>query len=111
MSKPAELDHVTEVAAFAFDDLRLTADAAVAEVMRQDALARRGRFGGTHVLPSGPNEARLAVLLEEVGEVAHELNEGWASDAGLDRDALIKELVQVAACAIAWATAVERRRY
>ena len=44
---------------------------------------------------------------EEVGEVARELNEQFMSAAGVDRDALVKELVQVGACAVAWATALE----
>lgn len=38
---------------------------------------------------------RMAVLTEEVGEVAHALNEQ-------DPDELRRELLQVAACAVAW---------
>lgn len=75
------------------------------EIFRQDQLARAGKFGGTHVLPSGPDFARLAVLTEEVGEVARELNEALIRG---DRDLpkLYAELVQVAACAVSWGTAL-----
>lgn len=51
-----------------------------------------------------PHTAKLAILLEEVGEVAHELTE--ALNAGdieaPDTDKLRTELVQVAAVAVAW---------
>ena len=41
---------------------------------------------------------RLAILVEEVGEVAHELT----YDQRDDRDKLVKELIQVAAMAATW---------
>ena len=46
---------------------------------------------------------RLAILVEEVGEVAHELT----YDQGDDRDKLVKELIQVAAMAASWAEYLE----
>ncbi len=75
------------------------------EIERQDWLARAGKFGSTHIFPGGPDEARLRVLVEEVGEVAKELNEidQGNSDRG---DALLAELIQTAACAGAWAAAI-----
>lgn len=101
--------NVKDVPALKIHNIEVTLSAVLGEILRQDALARSGRFGGTHILPSGPDEARLCVLVEEVGEVAHELNEalsrGSLGEAG--KDALVKELVQVAACAVAWATALE----
>jgi NTP pyrophosphatase (non-canonical NTP hydrolase) len=45
--------------------------------------------------------SRFAILAEEVGEVAREFNE--ATGRSLDRAALRKELIQVAAMATAWA--------
>ena len=80
-----------------------------AEIARQDALARRGKFGGTHILPSGPDHARLAVLVEEVGEVARELNEALIRGQN-DLDHLRTELIQVGACAVAWAAALAEGR-
>lgn len=100
-----ELIPVDQVKPLNHQNLTLTATAVVAEVIRQDVLARQGRFGGTHILPSGPDAARLSVLTEEVGEVAKEINEAFAGNG--DKDKLVKELIQVAACAIAWATALE----
>jgi hypothetical protein len=74
------------------------------EIARQDKLARLGTFGGTHILPGGPDPDRLAVLMEEVGEVAEELNE---IKMGLgERGRVFDELVQVAAVAAAWAAAI-----
>jgi len=63
-------------------------------------------------------ERRLAILTEEVGEVAKELNEASIratqanltpriNDEFLDRDALVKELIQVAAMAASWVEALE----
>lgn len=46
---------------------------------------------------------RLAILLEEVGEVAHELT----YDQRNDRDKLVKELIQVAAMAASWVEYLE----
>ena len=99
--------HERDVKPLSFRNLRLTADAIVGECIRQDILARSGKFGGLHILPSGPDHARLAVLLEEVGEVARELNEGLMRESGVDKDKLVRELIQVGACAAAWATALE----
>lgn len=108
MTNPAlDLPSHIEVSPLPHDSIRVTLDAVFAEILRQDVLARAGKFGGLHILPSGPDHARLAVLTEEVGEVARELNEtlmGRASPEG----ALVKELIQVAACAVAWATAIDK---
>ena len=46
---------------------------------------------------------RLAILMEEVGEVAHELT----YDQSGDRDKLVKELIQVAAMAASWVEYLE----
>ncbi len=73
------------------------------EIQRQDDLARAGKFGATHILPGGPDADRLAIIVEEVGEVAKELNEERAGK-GLPGK-LYEELVQTAACAVAWGAA------
>ena len=78
-------------------------DDVAAEIQRQDDLARAGKFGGTHILPGGPDADRLIVLVEEVGEVAKELNEERAGNPNPGQK--YDELVQTAACAVAWATA------
>ena len=80
-------------------------DDAVKEIARQDKLARAGHFGKLHTLPGGPDDARLGVLVEEVGEIARELNEMRIGSRS-DRDYLYGELVQTAASAIAWAAAI-----
>jgi NTP pyrophosphatase (non-canonical NTP hydrolase) len=49
--------------------------------------------------PELPEARKLAVLLEEVGEVAHALNEEWI---GYEAN-LREELLHVAAVAVAWA--------
>ena len=58
------------------------------------------------------DDARLAILTEEVGEVARELNElrlamrrgdgDWHALYRERKDALVKELIQVAAMAASW---------
>ena len=73
------------------------------EIDRQDDLARAGKFGGTHIIPGGPDSDRLTILVEEVGEVATELNEIRAGQETPGKK--YEELVQTAACAVAWAVA------
>lgn len=101
-----DVPDVAAVPPLDYDNIELTLRAVQAEVCRQDLMARSGRFGGTHVMATGPDEARLGVLTEEVGEVARALNEALILRS-LDRDHLVVELIQVAACAVSWATALE----
>jgi hypothetical protein len=56
--------------------------------------------------PARTNTERLAILVEEVGEVAHELtyDQGGAESR---RDELVKELIQVAAMAASWVEFLE----
>lgn len=93
-----------------FDDMSIAkaCDAAMDEIHRQDQLARAGRFGGTHILPGGPNSDRLSVLVEEVGEVAEALNELRMGRGSIND--LEDELRQVAACALAWMAAIYEGR-
>lgn len=53
------------------------------------------------------NDRRLAILVEEVGEVARELNDRIVNNRALDRDHLVKELIQVGAMALTWVEALE----
>jgi hypothetical protein len=82
----------------------------VTEVYRQDALARKGKFGGTHIMPGGTDLQRLAVLSEEFGEVSIEVCKGIEVDEQVRRPNLYTELIQVAAVALAWAIAIEDGR-
>lgn len=93
------------------DDMRIAIamDAALDEIHRQDQLARAGKFGGTHIMPGGTDDGRLRVLVEEVGEAAKELNEADIQGVGRTSN-LRKELVQVAAVAIAWVAAIDDGR-
>lgn len=52
---------------------------------------------------------RLAILVEEVGEVAHELtyDQGGPGVGEGRRDELVKELIQVAAMALTWVEHLE----
>lgn len=77
----------------------------VAERIRQDRLCREGRF--LHTLADLPAdgglspEACLAVVAEEFGEVAEVVADKLAGK-GLDTEHLRTELVQLAACCVAW---------
>lgn len=55
--------------------------------------------------PNQSHERRFAILAEEVGEVARELNE-WSITGTLDGPKLCSELVQVAAMAMTWLEAL-----
>jgi hypothetical protein len=53
---------------------------------------------------------RLAILTEEIGEVARELNEDRLGNLDGDwKDRRVKELLQVAAMALSWVEALEGR--
>lgn len=80
------------------------------EIDRQDILARTGKFDNTHVLPGGPDLARLAVTTEEMGEVAKEVTIGIKATGYERQDNLYDELIQTAACAEAWAAAILEER-
>lgn len=76
---------------------------------RQDKLKAAGRFAYT-CADAGLTEAeKLAVLTEEVGEVAREVLSGdeLVSDGGGTVAALREELVQVAAISAAWLEGLE----
>ena len=79
------------------------------ERLRQEQLKAEGRFKHTCADPEMNHVECLAVLVEEVGEVARAALElgGLVSDKHRDKVEceldLYKELIQVAAVAVAWA--------
>jgi NTP pyrophosphatase (non-canonical NTP hydrolase) len=75
------------------------------ELQRQKQLQAEGKFKYTCETSPLPL-MNLAILTEEVGEVAHELNEGDGTE--YDHDRLRKELIQVAAVTIAWIRALDK---
>lgn len=73
------------------------------ERARQEQLMARGKFSFTCASALTTDEMKLPVLGEEFGEVCRELNErkpGW-------RKRLRTELIQLAACSVAWAEALK----
>lgn len=74
---------------------------------RSRAHKKHGANGNSRENQHWTNPEWLPILVEEIGEVGHELT----YDAGPDADTwmrLRKELVQVAAMAIAWIDAIDR---
>ncbi len=65
------------------------------ERYRQEDLKAGGKFPWTLADAAPSSAEKLAVLAEEFGEVAKAVCEG-------DRENLREELVQVAACCVAW---------
>jgi hypothetical protein len=53
------------------------------------------------------DDRRLAILTEKVGEVARELNDTEIAGRAVDRDKLVKELIQSAAMCASWVEALE----
>lgn len=83
----------------------LTLDAIQAEATR--AHLRHGMY--SMLSPTYDSGQRLAILMEEVGEVAHELtyDAGGPGVGEGRRDQLVKELIQVAAMAASWVEHLE----
>lgn len=105
-----EIEDVEHVPKLSAEILKHVMVRVVQEVSRQDELARAHKFGGTHILPGGPDHARLGVLGEEFGEVCRVLNEAVIQPHPSYRENLYKELIQTAACAVAWAVAIDEGR-
>jgi NTP pyrophosphatase (non-canonical NTP hydrolase) len=57
--------------------------------------------------PRNTDGTRLTILLEEVGEVAQELNDARGEGRPIHLGRLRNELVQVAAVAVAWCEAID----
>lgn len=72
------------------------------ERRRQELLKKEGKFAYTCASPEMTNAERLTVLGEELGEVAHEVNEGIGEGRRVNLDKLKNELIQCAAVAVAW---------
>lgn len=91
------------------DDLREDALSAIRiERMRQDDLCRQGRFVATCAESLLSEETKLAVLLEEVGEVARCVLERQRLVNDKHGKDLHKELCQVAAVCLAWMEYLDR---
>ena len=90
--------------------IQTAAQEIIAEVHRQDTLARAGKFDGTHIMPGGTDLQRLTVLAEEVGEASIEVCKGITVGGQVRRPGLRTELIQVAAVALAWVTAIDDGR-
>jgi hypothetical protein len=65
------------------------------------------RHGEHSMLAPKTDDRRIAILAEEVGEVARELNDAAIEGRPVDRDKLVKELIQSAAMAASWVEALE----
>ena len=102
--------NVAVVPPFGPESIRLALDDARIEILRQDRLAREGKFGGTHIMPGGTDLERLAVLAEEMGEVSIEVCKGIELAGQVRRPGLREELIQVAAVALAWVAAIDEGR-
>jgi hypothetical protein len=89
----------------------------IRERFRQEDLKVEGKFRWTCADVRDPNGVvicnpdRLTVLAEEFGEVSHvvcdEMTHGSLPD---DEDKLRTELIQVAAVAVAWVEAIDKRK-
>lgn len=75
--------------------------------VRAERERAHAKHGHTSMESCPPDDyRRLAILAEEVGEVAREFNEGHHRGTGPDLDLLRKELIQTAAMATAWADVI-----
>jgi NTP pyrophosphatase (non-canonical NTP hydrolase) len=89
----------------------------VAERARQEQLCRDGKFDRTLATFGGPGDALspsdcLAVCAEEFGEVAEIVADALNGQPGRDRldtAHLREELVQLAACCVAWCEQLDAR--
>lgn len=88
------------------DNLVTILDLVATERGRQERLKSEGKFAFTCADKDITHSEALSVLSEEVGEVAREINEGIGKDRYIDKRRLLKELIESAATAVAWAEKV-----
>lgn len=79
-------------------EMRRVLEAVKNERLRQQNLLAKGEIPWACDSPSISPGRKLSVLVEEIGEIANEINEGRE-----DGPCLRMELIQVAAVAVAWA--------
>lgn len=84
------------------DSMVAILDMVASERGRQEFLKAEGKFAYSCADKEISHSEALTVLTEEVGEAAHEVNEGIGGRY-IDKRRLLKELIQVAAVAVAWA--------
>lgn len=82
-------------------------DLVATERGRQELLKSQGKFDFSCADPDITHAECLSVLCEEVGEAGHEVNEGIGPGREIDKPQLLKELIQAAAVAVAWAEKVK----
>src|SRR4051812_38918671 len=70
---------------------------------RQELLKSQGRFTYSCSDKEITHAECCTVLAKEAGEVAHEVNDGIGPDRFIDKRRLLKELIETAAVAVAWA--------
>jgi len=80
------------------------------ERFRQERLKDQGKFPWTCAAVGPTDEAKLAVLAEEFGEAARHVTEALIDRKRRDVKNLYKELIEVAACCVAWCEALEDER-
>lgn len=90
------------------DDMVDILDMVASERGRQEKLKGEGRFAYTCADDQMTHAEAMTVLSEEVGEVAHEVNEGIGPNRSVDKRRLLKELIETAAVAVSWAEKVKR---
>lgn len=81
----------------------LTLSAVQMEATRAHILhGENSMLGSSHT-----NDRRNSIVVEEIGEVARELNDAEIGKRPVDRDKLVKELIQSAAMLLTWVEALE----
>lgn len=85
------------------DGMRWNAPSIYNEVDAERRRAHAKHRDNSIEFPGHTDERRLAILVEEVGEAAHELNDAVIDGRLPDKEKLRTELIQVAAMACAWA--------
>jgi hypothetical protein len=115
--RPSELDlnRLETVVEMHFAKRKLEVQAedptlAVYDEVRAERKRAHVKHGDTSIESCPPGDyRRLAILTEELGEVAREFNDGHHHGTGPDLARLRTELIQVAAMATAWADAIRLR--
>jgi len=93
-----------------YRELGTVLDSVGDEVRRQVKLKEEGKFKYTPADLSVPEGQKFAMLCEEVGEVATNLlsRAGNVTDGDPSNEAMVHELTQVAAIAVAWITSYQK---
>lgn len=109
MTNPS--DYSSDIPKLAPTGVKLLLSGLTLDAIQAEATRAHLRHGEHSMLGQAvTDDRRLSILTEEVGEIARELNDAAIEGRPVNRDQLVKELIQAGAMCASWVEALEGNR-